>query len=140
MFGRVKPCVKMLMFWRSSRIGDIFSSPTEKFFLLSHFTFLDTLLSSQCKSSLFIDLLVFEKIKNKYVFLLKIERKFRGTGTVNNHSQVGHPKTNEEDKLNVLWAMEENSHNSLSRVSQNQDISVTHKMLKLEKWHPYKIR
>lgn len=71
----------------------------------------------------------------------KLERKFRETGSVDDLPKVGRPNINEETKLNVLLAMEENPHNSLRRISRYQDIPVTsvHKIMKLEKWHPYKI-
>lgn len=71
----------------------------------------------------------------------KIEKKFREFGTVEDLPKSGRPKINDDTKLNVFLALEENPHNSVRQVSRDHDVPFTsvHKMLKNEKWHPFKI-
>lgn len=72
----------------------------------------------------------------------KIEKKFQNTGSVEDRPKTGRPVINEETKLNVLLAVEENPHISIRQVSRIYDTppSSVHKVLRLEKWHPYKIQ
>lgn len=71
---------------------------------------------------------------NKHIW-----EKFQETGIVDDNCKIGHPKINEKDKLNVLLAPNNNSHNSLGKVSRKQDIPIatTEIILKLETWHTY---
>lgn len=72
----------------------------------------------------------------------KIERKFRDTGSVQDLPKRGRPTLNEDTKLNILLAMEENPHNSVRQVARNNDRAAmsVHNVLKSEKWHPFKIQ
>jgi hypothetical protein len=71
----------------------------------------------------------------------KIEKKFIEFGTVQDLPKSGRPVLNEDSKLNVLLALEENPHNSVRQVGRDHDVPFTtvHKVLKHEKWHPFKV-
>lgn len=71
----------------------------------------------------------------------KIERKYRETGSVDDLPKKGRPVIDEDTKLNVFLAMEENPHNSVRQLGRDYDIPFTsvHKVLKQQKWHPFKI-
>ncbi|KAI4455390.1 transposable element tc3 transposase-like protein [Holotrichia oblita] len=72
----------------------------------------------------------------------KVEKKFRETGTVESTRKSGRPSVTFDRKLDVLLAVEEDPHTSVRKISRDLDVSKTmvHKLLKLEKWHPFKIK
>lgn len=72
----------------------------------------------------------------------KVEKKFRETGTVESARKSGRPSVNFDRKVDVLLAFEEDPHTSVRKISRDLDVSKTtvHKFLKLEKWHPFKIK
>lgn len=75
--------------------------------------------------------------------VVKTIRRFEETGSVKDRPRTGRPKssTNEEKSLEVLQSFVEDPSFSLRRVSAAHDISIgsSSKILKINKWHPYKI-
>lgn len=71
----------------------------------------------------------------------KIERKFRETGSVKDVPKSGRKQTSEDKKLDVLLTFQENPHTSSRQVGldNNMDHTTVLKILKKEKWHPYKV-
>lgn len=72
----------------------------------------------------------------------KLETKFLETGTVANLRKSGRPPANADTALDVLLSFQEDAHTSVRKVSREIGVGKTtvHKLLKLEKWHPYKIK
>lgn len=72
----------------------------------------------------------------------KVESKFRETGNVLDIKKPGRPSVSENEKQNIMISMEDNPHNSLRFVAINSEISksTVHRVLKKEKYHPYKIQ
>lgn len=70
-------------------------------------------------------------------------RRYEETGSVKDRPRSGRPKeaTNEEQSLATLQSFVEDPSISLRRVSEEQGISrgSVAKIMKLNKWHPYKI-
>ncbi|XP_030754949.1 uncharacterized protein LOC115881550 [Sitophilus oryzae] len=74
--------------------------------------------------------------------LSRIENKFRETGSVDNLSKSGRPSVSEEAKTNIFLSFEENPHNSVRQVGREYNVSKScvHSLLRLERWHPYKMK
>lgn len=72
----------------------------------------------------------------------KIERKFRETGQVKDRVRPGRPKINDNTKLDIILEVEDNPHSVSSEVASNNDVSqrTVLRVLKKEKYHPYKIK
>lgn len=72
----------------------------------------------------------------------KIESKFRRYGHVRDLPKGRPPRVSEETVLNVLLETQDNPHTSITTISNNFNLSVgsVHKILKVNKYHPYKIK
>lgn len=74
----------------------------------------------------------------------KIHKNFIETGNVLDKPRSGRPRTatTEETSLNVLLSVHENPHISTTQIALNENVSrrSVSRMLKLEKFHPYKIQ
>lgn len=72
----------------------------------------------------------------------KIEKKFRETGNVKDRLRPGRPKISENTKLNILLEVQDNPHSASTEIALNNDVSRRSvlRVLKQEKYHPYKIR
>lgn len=71
----------------------------------------------------------------------RLVSKFLETGSVKDVSRQGRPKINDETKLNVLLAVQENAHSSTREIGLNNNVhhSTVVKLLKKEKYYPYKV-
>ncbi|XP_024869057.1 uncharacterized protein LOC112452865, partial [Temnothorax curvispinosus] len=73
----------------------------------------------------------------------KTVRRFEETGSVKDRPRSGRPKsaTNFDKSLDVMQSFVENPHASTSKVAQATEVSTfsIRKILKKEKWHPFKI-
>lgn len=69
--------------------------------------------------------------------------RFEQTGAVKDRSRSGRPKlaANDNKTLDILQSLVENPHLSVRKVAQTNDISKssTHRILKKQRYHPYKI-
>lgn len=72
----------------------------------------------------------------------RVEQKFRQLGTVKDLPKYGRSKLNDEKKLDVLLHVEENPHKPTREVAGDCDVSKSSvlRVLKKEKYHPYKIQ
>lgn len=72
----------------------------------------------------------------------KIESKFRRYGHVRDLPKGRPPRVSEETVLNVLLETQDNPHAAITTISNNFNLSVgsVHKILKVNKYHPYKIK
>jgi len=75
--------------------------------------------------------------------VIRTIQRFEDLGSVKNRPRSGRRKTatNNDKALNVLQSVVENPHISIDRVAQEHEIShgSVSKILKLNKWHPYKL-
>lgn len=75
--------------------------------------------------------------------VIRTIQRFEDTGSVKDRPRSGRSKTatNEDKSLEVLQSFVEDPHTSINRVSQENEISFgsVHKILKLNKWHPFKM-
>lgn len=71
----------------------------------------------------------------------RVEAKFREYGHVRDLPKSGRPSLPEDEQLNVLLAVEENHHSTLTGIASNCNMAVStvHKLLKTTKHHPYKV-
>lgn len=73
----------------------------------------------------------------------KIEKKFRDHGTVKNLPKTGRPVTvlTEDVQLDILLEIEDNPHSTSRNIALDYNLSHTSvlKLLKMEKFHPYKV-
>lgn len=73
----------------------------------------------------------------------RINKKFRHTGNVKDAARSGRPKIAMDDNkaLNVLISLEQNPHLSTKILGRENNVShmAVHRLLKTEKFHPYKI-
>lgn len=71
----------------------------------------------------------------------KIEKKFRETGHVKDLPKSGRKSIPEAKKLDVVLAFQENPHTSSRQVALDNNLhqSTVVRVLKKEKWHPYKV-
>lgn len=72
----------------------------------------------------------------------RVERKFRESGHVRDLPKSGRPSISENKKLNVILTIQENPHKPTQEVALDNDVAKTsvRKILKQEKYHPYKIK
>ncbi|KAG5892168.1 hypothetical protein JTB14_026406 [Gonioctena quinquepunctata] len=72
----------------------------------------------------------------------KIEKKIRETGHVKHIPNAGRPKIEENVKLDVLLGVENSPHNTSRQIAVDLDISQSSvlRILKAEKYHPYKVQ
>jgi len=75
--------------------------------------------------------------------VIRTIQRFEDTGSIKNRPRSGRRKTTtKNDKaLDVLQSFVEDPHISINRVAQKHKIGYgsVHKILKLNKWHPYKL-
>lgn len=75
--------------------------------------------------------------------IIRAIQRFEDTGGVKNRRNPGRPTsvTNEEKQMEIAEAFVENPHLSIRRAAEQHDISKmsVHKILKLIKFHPYKV-
>lgn len=74
---------------------------------------------------------------------MRTVQRFEETGTVKDRARSSRPKeaTNDEKSLSILQSFVEDPNVSLRRVALAQDVSLgsASKIMKMNKWHPYKI-
>lgn len=72
----------------------------------------------------------------------RVVTKFIETGSVKDLPRQGRPQVNEEIRLNMLLEVTANPHISTRQIALNNDAdhSFVVKLLKKEKYHPYKVR
>lgn len=72
----------------------------------------------------------------------KIEKKFRESGHVRDLPRSGRPSISEDKKLNMILAIEENPHKATQELALDHEVgkSSVKRILKKEKYHPYKIK
>ncbi|RYA74223.1 hypothetical protein DD595_24580 [Enterobacter cloacae complex sp. 4DZ3-17B2] len=75
--------------------------------------------------------------------VIRTTQRFEAIGSVKSRPKSGRPKTatNNDKALDVLQSFVEDSHISINRVAQEHEIghASVSKILKLNKWHPYKL-
>ncbi|GAB1865891.1 DUF4817 domain-containing protein [Camponotus japonicus] len=75
--------------------------------------------------------------------VIRTIQRFEDTGSIKNRPRSGRRKTatNNDKALDVLQSFVEDPHISINRVAQEHEIGYgsVHKILKLNKWHPYKL-
>jgi len=72
----------------------------------------------------------------------RVERKFREAGHVRDLPRSGRPSISDNKKLNVVLSIEENPHKPTHEIALNNEMgkSSVIRILKKEKYHPYKIK
>ncbi|KMQ85171.1 transposable element tc3 transposase [Lasius niger] len=75
--------------------------------------------------------------------VVRTVQRFQVTGSVKNRRKPGRPATasNDDKALDVLQSFIEDPHIFINRAAQQREIGVAsiHKILKSNKWHPYKL-
>lgn len=71
----------------------------------------------------------------------RVEAKFREFGHVRDARKSGRKSITEEDQLNIVLAVQDNPNTTITDTADNVYVarSTVHKVLKREKFHPYKI-
>ncbi|XP_071055356.1 histone-lysine N-methyltransferase SETMAR-like [Onthophagus taurus] len=72
----------------------------------------------------------------------KIDKKFRETGHVTHIAHAGRPKINENVKLNILLAVEDDPHSNSRQIAADHQVSQRSvlRVLRAERYHPYKVQ
>lgn len=75
-------------------------------------------------------------------YLRELMRKFEVTGNVGNVKRTGRPAVSEDKQIDILVDLQANPQQSTAELADQHDVprSTVHKILKINKLHPYKLK